>query len=444
MTRRLLILGAGGDLAHRLLIPALVELAAADRLQEEMELVGSTRHDLDDESFRDDVRAALAEHADHLDPGARESLVARFVHRTVDATDAGQVADALEDAPPTIVYLALPPALFEPAIGAIADCHLPAGSKIVVEKPFGEDLASARRLNQRLAAFDEDDVYRMDHFLGLPATGNLLALRFANRLFELAWSAEQIERIEVTWEETLGLEGRAGYYDEAGALRDMIQNHLLALLSVALMERPSAVGGEAMRSPRVEVLRALQPPDADELHRETLRARYTAGAGHPAYAEEDGVDPERETETLAQIALRSDAPRWRGVPLVLRAGKALGRDRHELVVRLRPPEGAIAGDNPPGGSLRLDLDTAELCLEVAASADGPAEATPIPLRAHLPSGDVGAYATMLARLFAGDHAPFIRADEAEEAWRIVQPILDGWAAGRAPLREYRAGSEGPG
>jgi glucose-6-phosphate 1-dehydrogenase len=444
MTRRFLILGAGGDLAHRLLIPALVELAAAGRLPEDMELVGSTRHDLDDESFRDDVRAGLAEHAGHLGADARESLVARLVHRTVDATDAEQVADALEDAPPTIVYLALPPALFEPAIAAIADCDLPAGSRIVVEKPFGEDLASARRLNQLLAAFDEDDVYRMDHFLGLPATGNLLALRFANRLFEPAWSAEHIERIEVTWDETLALEGRAGYYDEAGALRDMIQNHLLALLSVALMERPSAVGGEAMRSARVEVLRTLQPPDASELDRATVRARYTAGAGHPGYAEEDGVDPDRETETLARIVVRSDASRWRGVPLVLRAGKALGRDRHELVVRFRPPQGSVAGDNAPGESLRLDLDSTELRVEVAASPGGSAEATPIPLRAELPRGDLDAYATMLAHLVAGDHTPFIRGDEAEEAWRIVQPILDAWAAGRVPLREYQAGSDGPG
>jgi glucose-6-phosphate 1-dehydrogenase len=443
VTRRFLLLGAGGDLAHRLLIPALVELAATGRLPDDMELVGSTRHDQDDDSFRDDVRAALAEHADDLDPRVRDSLVARLVHHTVDATDAGQVADALEDAPPTIVYLALPPALFEPAIEAIAGCDLPVGSKIVVEKPFGEDLASARRLNELLTAFDEDDVYRMDHFLGLPATGNLLALRFANRLFEPAWSAEHIERIEITWDETLALEGRAGYYDGAGALRDMLQNHLLALLSVTLMERPAAMRGEAMRAARVEALRALRPPDTDDLGDATVRARYTAGAGHPAYADEDGVDPDRGTETFARIVLRSDAPRWRGVPLVLRAGKALGRDRHELVVRFRPPEGSNAGDGPPPGSLRLDLDTAELRLEIAASAGGPAEATPIPLRADLPAGDVGAYATMLAGVFTGDQTPFLREDEAEEAWRVVQPILDAWEGGRVPLREYRAGSDGP-
>jgi glucose-6-phosphate 1-dehydrogenase len=198
-----------------------------------------------------------------------------------------------------------------------------------------------------------------------------------------------------------------------------------------------------MRSARFVVLRGLQPPEDDELDGATVRARYTAGAGHPTYSEEDGVDPDRGTETFAQVTLRSEAPRWRDVPLVLRAGKALGRDRHELAVRFRRPAGVAADDGPAPGRLAVDLDSAELRLEVAASADGPGHATPIPLRADLPSGEVGAYATMLERVFADDHATFIRDDEAEEAWRIVQPILDAWGAGRVPLREYRAGSDGP-
>jgi glucose-6-phosphate 1-dehydrogenase len=434
MTFRLLILGAGGDLSHRLLLPALAELRAAGRLPGELDLVGVTRHDQTDEAFRATVAEALEKHAPEIDAQARADVAGSLTHREADVTDAAQLGAILRDGPPTIAYLALPPALFEPAIETMAACDLPAGSRIVVEKPFGHDLASAQRLNELLrASFEEDEVFRMDHFFALPAARSLLAVRCANRLFEPAWQAEHIERVEITWDETLALEGRAGYYDEAGALRDMIQNHLLALLSLVAMDVPASLSEEEIRSARVEALRSVSSPPATA----TARARYGAGAidGEPvpAYVDEDGVDPGRGTETFAQVALELRGARWAGVPFVLRSGKALGRDRHEIVVTFRRAAGEP--ETPPD-RLRLDLDSNELAIQLS----GPVATR---LASTLPGENLSAYAAMLVALFEGDHAPFVRGDEAEEAWRIVQPVLDAWADDRVPLQEYPAGSDGP-
>lgn len=427
-----------------MLLPALAELLAANRLPDDLELVGVTRDELSDDDFRHQVLAALDEHTEDVDDEANRALAARLTHRMADATDATAVRALFRDAPPTIMYLALPPPLFAPAVEAIADCDLPAGNRIAIEKPFGEDLASARRLNALLERFDERDVYRVDHFLAMPATRNLLALRFANRLFEPTWRAEHIERIEITWDETLALEGRAGYYDRAGALRDMIQNHLIALLSVATMDRPGQVTGEEFRSARVDLLRSIRAPADDELPDATMRARYGAGDGRPAYVDEEGVEPGRNTETLARINLSSDQPRWSGVPFVLRAGKALARDNHELLVEFRRPAPMSgAGERPPPSRLRLDLDSSELRLDINAAPPSPSDDPRVELRAGMPTAALTAYASVLTALLEDDHAPFVRADEAEEAWRIVKPVMDAWAEDRVPLEEYAAGTDGP-
>lgn len=434
MTLRLLILGAGGDLAHRLLFPALAELRAARRLPDDLDIVGVSRDDQSDDAFRRTIDRAIEEHGTAIADDARAGVTRSLTHRRADVTDAGQLGAILRDGPATIVYLALPPSIFEATIETVAACDLPAGSRIVIEKPFGNDLESARRLNEQLRrSFDEHQVYRMDHFLALPAARSLLAMRTDNRLLEPSWRADHVERVEITWEETLALEGRAGYYDGAGALRDMIQNHLLALLSLLVMEVPSSLGEEELRSARVEALRSVSRPDPLK----SVRARYGAGTideeAVPAYVDEEGVDPDRGTETFAQVVLRVESPRWTGVPFILRSGKALGDGRHEIVVHFRPVDREPEG---PPNRLRLDLDSNELSIRLVGSIASE-------LATRLPGADPSAYAAVLVALFESDHAPFVRADEAEEAWRIVQPVIDAWADDRVPLLEYPAGSDGP-
>lgn len=437
MSRRLLILGAGGDLFGRLLLPALAGLEASGRLPDDLEFVAVTRHDQSDDAFRSEASAELDQHGSDVDADVREALIGRFTHGRADATEPDDVRALVSGAPPTIVYLALPPALFEPAIKALAGCELPDGSRIAVEKPFGDGLEAARRLNRLLERFDDEMVYRVDHFLSLPAVRALPGLRFANRLLEPAWSGEHIERIEVTWDEKLGLESRAGYYEGAGALRDMLQNHLLATLCVAIMERPVSLGGAGPRSARLAVLRSLRPPAGRAMATDTRRARYGAGDGRPAYEDEEGVDPARQTETLAKVTLTSDAPRWRGVTFVLRSAKAIRADRFEVIIRFRS---VAAEDRAADGEpelLRLDLGTAELDLRLAGEPGGRSS-----VGGAVPTADLGAYESMLAALLEGDQGPFVGPQEAEEAWRIMQPILDAWADDRVPLEEYPAGSDG--
>lgn len=440
MSRRLLVLGAGGDLFARLLLPALAGLQASGRLPDDLDLVGVTRHDTSDDAFRSEAQAELAEHASDVDADVRQALVRRFTHRRADATEPDEVRALVSGGPPAIVYLALPPALFEPTIEALAACDLPDGSRIAVEKPFGDSLEAARRLNRLLERFDDEMVFRVDHFLSLPAVRALPGLRFANRLLEPAWSGEHIERIEVTWDEELGLEGRAGYYDGAGALRDMLQNHLLATLSVAIMDRPDGHDVAGVRSARLEVLRSLRPPAADAMAAETRRARYGAGDGRPAYEDEAGVDPDRKTETLAEVILKSDAPRWRGVPFVLRSAKAIRTERSELVVRFRPPAGGDRSPDAAAERLRLDLEAAELSLRLVGETGASGERFSV--EGSVQTVDLRAYESVLISLLDGNQGPFVGPEEAEEAWRIMEPVLDAWADDHVPLEEYPAGSDG--
>jgi hypothetical protein len=293
---QLLVLGASGDLAGRYLLPALAHLHQADRLPEPLAIVGVARDDWDTATFRRHVADRLERHAATVDPAARDALVAMASYQWADAGDAAALAGALDQAKgPVVAYLALPPAAFAPAIGALAAVGLPEGSRVVVEKPFGRSLAEAQALNQLLArCFGEEATFRADHFLSLQTVQNLLGLRFANRVFEPVWNAGHVERVEVVWDETVALEGRAGYYDHAGALRDMIQNHLLQLVCLTAMEPPSRLDPDRLHDRKVELLRAVQPPPPGQLAARTVRARYSAGrvdgVDVPAYVDEPGVD----------------------------------------------------------------------------------------------------------------------------------------------------------
>jgi glucose-6-phosphate 1-dehydrogenase len=326
------------------------------------------------------------------------------------------------------------------------------GSRILIEKPFGEDLASAKRLNGLLHEnFAEEAVYRIDHFLHRQTFQNVLGLRFANRVFEPLWHRDHIERVEIRWDETVALEGRAGYYDQAGALLDMIQNHLLQLACLVGMEPPTSMGADDLRNGKAAFLRAVRRMSPGEVAKQTLRARYTAGGEpgreRPAYVDEEGVDPARGTETFAEVRLEVDNERWAGVPFVLRTGKALARDRREIVVVYRelsdsPFEVEV---RPVPNRLRFEITPDRLALDVNVNGAGdPFDLEQLELDADLSQDELPAYSRLLLDALEGDPTLSIRDDEAEESWRIVEPILAAWQAGASPLLEYAAGSDGPG
>lgn len=452
MLANMVIFGASGDLTARLLGPALAELQAAGELHDGFSVTGVGLEQWSDDAFREHMRDELAAHAPDLDADARKAMVEAMSFRQADVTDAAAVREAIGQRDgPFAAYLALPPALFAATLTALADAGLRRGSVVAIEKPFGEDLASARRLNQLLAErFAGVTVFRNDHFLHNQTVQNVLGLRFANRLFEPAWNANHIERIDVVWDETLALEGRAGYYDHSGALRDMLQNHLLQILCLVAMEPPATLGARDLGAAKQAVLRAMPTPSPADVDRRTVRGRYTAGTVDgeqvASYVDEDGVDPTRGTETFAQVALQIDNWRWSGVPFTLRSGKALPADRAEVVVHFRdvphPTFAARAGSTPNVLRLRLRPPAAAIGININAEGDlfGLTDAT---LSAELPTPRLSAYAGLVRDVLAGDVTLSIGPDEAEEAWRVMQAVVDGWNAGAAPLREYPAGSTVP-
>ncbi|NYI04849.1 glucose-6-phosphate dehydrogenase [Allostreptomyces psammosilenae] len=448
----LTVFGAGGDLAARYLFPALADLLAAGRLPGDFRLRGADRRDWDDDSFRHHVRAAVA---GHPPGGARDTaaeLARRADYAVTDVTDAAAVAEALKNLDgPLVVYLALPARLFEPCVRALRGAGLPPDSRVVVEKPFGVSRESARTLNALLSdTVPETQVFRIDHFLAKQTVQNVLGLRLANRVFESVWNAQNVERVEIAWEETLALEGRAGYYDRSGALRDMLQNHLLQLLCLVAMEPPRTLGERDLRDRKVDVLRSIQPTDPEAAGRHSVRARYTAGTVDgqrvPDYTGEVGVDPANRTETFAEITVHVDNWRWAGVPFRLRSGKAFGRPRKEIAVHFRPVP-HLAFDQPHQAVpnvLRLTLNPDTITLDVNLNGSGdPFDLDPAALRADLAPQELPAYARLLLDVLSGDPSLFIRGDEAEEAWRVVEPVLEAWARDRVPLLTYPAGSTGP-
>src|SRR5262247_741033 len=298
MIERLAIFGATGDLTGRYLLPALAALRAARHLDDRFQLVGAGREDWDSETFRRWATAQLERHAGDAPAAARHAVVDAARYRRVDLADPTSVAAVIAGDGPVAAYLALPPAAFSAAVSTLHDAGLPPGSRIVLEKPFGEDLASAVELNRLLAdTLPEEAVFRVDHFLAMTTVQNLLGTRLANRVLEPIWNSAHIAEVEIVWDESLALEGRAGYYDGVGALKDMVQNHLLQLLCLVAMEPPVSLGERDLRDRKMDVLRSIRPLTPEEAVRWTCRARYTGGQigkrAVPAYTEEDGVDPAR-------------------------------------------------------------------------------------------------------------------------------------------------------
>ncbi len=467
MIRKLVLFGATGDLAGRYLLPALAELQAGGELPDGFVFVGAGRQDWDDERFKSIAAERLTGHASDVPATARRALLDSMTYRRFDVDDHESVAAALragasgtraaDAAEPVAAYLALPSGLFGPMVRALQAVRPPPGSRVALEKPFGADLESAVALNRLLEGVSrsagEHAAFRVDHFLGLASVQSILGLRLGNRMLEPAWNSTYIQQVEIIWEETLALEGRGAYYDAAGQLKDMIQNHLMQVLCLLAMEPPAGLGQRAVSDAKLAVLQATRSPSADEMSTRTSRARYTAGrlpdpTGHgdrevPAYVDEEGVDPGRGTETFAEVALEIDNARWEGAIFVLRTGKALARERMEVVVRFRPAEGGpYAGAT---NELRIGLgDPGDVSLRLIGSSAGVSRGpVPLEMSAAVPAAALHEYGRVLLDILSGDSTLSVRGDESEEAWRIVTPVLEAWAANLVPLGEYPAGSDGP-
>jgi len=442
----LIILGASGDLTSRLLLPALGQLLAREP-ERSVRLHGAGMDDWSDQAWRDTVRASFRE----TEADAAFACLSDTTYTRADITRADElqaILDAAEGRP--ALYFAVPPAVAAAACAALADVRLPEGTILALEKPFGSDADGARHLNDLLAGLvPEEQVFRVDHFLGRSTVLNLLGVRFANRIIEPVWSADDIASIEIRYDESLGLEGRAGYYDRAGALTDMIQSHLLQVMAFVTMEPPASLDERDLRDATGAVLRATAIWN-DDPAASSRRARYTAGtvAGrhYPSYVDEPGVDPARQTETLAEVVVEVRNARWQGVPITLRSGKALGRLDAEVVVRFHPvrhlPSGFTGDPQPSALRFALGPDTMALELNVNSGAD-PLELERATMLAELGEGALKAYAEVLSGILDGDAMLSVRADAAVDCWRIVQPVLDAWHAGAVPLDEYPAGVSSP-
>jgi glucose-6-phosphate 1-dehydrogenase len=447
-TTTLFVLGASGDLTSRLLMPALGQLLTREP-ERSIRLIGAGMDDWDDAHWRSVVAASFATMS--ASGPAVDAALADAVYRRSDITRAADLEAllAMTEGRPAF-YFAVPPAIAAKACVALESVVLPAGLILALEKPFGLDQASAGALNAQLTKLvPEDQVHRIDHFLGRSTVLNVLGVRFTNRVAEPIWSAEHIDSVVIRYDEALGLEGRAGYYDRAGALVDMIQSHLLQVLAIVAMDPPSTLGAMDLRDAKAMVLRATSVWDGDPVA-SSRRARYTAGTvgerTFRSYADEEGVDPTADTETLAEMTVAIATARWEGVPFTLRSGKALGDRRSEIVITFKPvshlPTGFSGSADPT--VLRLTLGPDRMALEVNLNGPGdPFHLDRASLEAEFGEGELLAYAEVLQGILDADPTLSVRGDTAEQCWRIVQPVLDAWRSGAVPIDEYPAGTPGP-
>jgi len=450
MIQRLALLGATGDLTGRFLLPGLAALRAAGALGDDFRLGAVGREDWHDDTFRSWATTQLDQHAPELPDAAKRWVVSTARYHRADVTDPAQLAPVVAGSKPLAAYLALPPSIFPGAVSALHRAGTPPGSMIVLEKPFSEDLEGAMQLNRLLAMlYPEESIFRVDHFLAMATVQNLLGTRLANRVLESVWNGAHIASIDIVWDESLALEGRAGYYDGVGALKDMLQNHLLQLLCLVAMEPPISLGDRDLRDRKVDVLRSIRPLTAEDVVARTRRARYASGRigdrAIPAYVDEPGVDPAHRTETFAELSLELDNWRWAGTSFRLRTGKALRRDRKEVAVTFRPvPHLPFEHHGQTRANvLRFGLEPETVALELMGTGHRPGTLAPITLTTRLAAAELPPYAQLLLDVLSRNAALSIRADEAEESWRVVTPVLQAWSEERVPLEEYPAGSDGP-
>jgi glucose-6-phosphate 1-dehydrogenase len=456
----LLLFGATGDLAQRMLLPSLCALHADKLVAEDLKIIGTARQGLDDSAYRNFARAALEKFMPAERRGGMGTFLNRLHYQPLDATDQAGYRTLAKKVGPVdeglAIFLSTAPALFEPTIAGLAASGLASDkARIGLEKPLGTDLESSRHINDAVAsAFREEQIFRIDHYLGKETVQNLLALRFANILFEPLWNAAHIDHVQITVAETVGLEGRVGFYDGAGALRDMVQNHMLQLLALVAMEPPSSFDATAVRDEKVKVLRSLRMVGADE----TVTGQYRAGAidGQvvPGYDEELGKDS--DTETFVAIKAHLDNWRWKGVPFYLRTGKRLPTRRTEIVVQFRRvPHSIFAGKGAKSEPNRLVIGiqpeeniTLSLMAKVPGLDREGLRLREVPLDIRMQDAFAGptkriAYERLLLDLIEGDQTLFVRRDEVEAQWDWIDAIRTTWADSGVTPKSYTAGTWGP-
>jgi len=473
----IVIFGASGDLTARKLVPAIYNLGVDHLLPNDFYLIGFGRKSIPDEAFRERMCADIQTYSRrslHKDFWAH--LASRITYHAgeydqVDAYHAlSQTIDAIEQTIDRqlqiLFYISTPPTVFQPILenlgaSGLAARHAftPLCSKIIIEKPFGRDLSSAQQLNQVIRQqFDEQQVYRIDHYLGKETVQDLLVQRFANSIFEPIWNFRYVDSVQITVAEDLGVGTRAGYYDQSGALRDMIQNHTMQLLSLVAMEPPVSLSPEDIRDEKVKLLKAIQPVRLQEDASDVVRAQYAeglvAGGRVPGYLQEEGISPDSFTETYAAIRLFINNWRWQGVPFYLRSGKRMARRVSEIAIQFKRPPGVLFSDTS-----RFDLAPNTMVLQIQ-----PDEGTTLLMNSKIPgletrtqpvkmhfryattfgSNTPEAYERLILDAMSGDSTLFIRGDETETSWSIFTPILDFWQnCGQRGLESYVAGSWGP-
>ena len=473
----LVLFGASGDLTRRKLVPALYRLFREKLLPAEFSLLGVSRTSFSDEAFRKRLGEELREHAPSgFDPGLWGEFSGRLFYHPADVDDPGSMqalAKRIHDlcrerAIPgnLLFYAAVAPRFYSTVVRRIGEAglaspteELPGFRRVILEKPFGHDLESARALSREiLSVFPEEQVYRIDHYLGKETVQNLLVFRFANGIFEPIWNRNYIDHVQITVAETIGVEGRGDYYEGAGAVRDMIQNHMLQLLSLVAMEPPISLSAEDVRNEKVKLLRSIEPVPADRAGESCVRGQYAAGESGgkpvPAYRAEKGVAPGSLTETYAAFRLTIDNWRWGGVPFYLRTGKRLARSVSEIAIGFRPAPYLLFEDTACGqiepNLLVLNIHPEEgIFLRVGAKYPGPSVCVqPVEFRftyeESFGAKSPPAYGRLLLDAMHGDATLFPREDTVEISWSLLDPFLRRWEEnpGR-DLHAYPPGSFGP-
>ena len=463
------IFGATGNLATKKLLPAMYRLEQAQRLPVGMQFIAQGRREWDNTGWKEHLVALLHDKLqDRLDEAVCERFVNRFTYLRGELHDVDTYHQLMTDLSKprsgvcsnVIFYLSIKPTDFPSVIKNLDKAGLtkPRGlHRVVVEKPFGEDIESAQALNRQLHEhFEEQQIFRIDHYLGKDTVQNLLVFRFANTLIEPLWNRNFIDHIQITVAETLGIENRADYYDKAGAMRDMLQNHLMQLLTVVAMEPPPVYDADALRDEKVKVLRSIRPISKSAVHAHAFRAQYAAGSiegeNVGGYQAEPGVEAKSITETFVAAKFYVDNWRWRGVPFYLRTGKRLKESRSMVAIRFRHPPQQLFRSTPlealspnwiilsiqPEDTMRMEVHVKQPGLEMNTRV--------ISLNASYRKDDempLDAYETLLLDVILGDRTLFIRFDEVEWAWRVVDPILKSWSQERDFIHTYSAGTWGP-